>query len=82
MEKRIGSLLILIENPQSITQINEILSLHNQIILGRQGIPLHNKNISVISIVLEGTTDEIGSLSGKLGKLVGIQVKSVLVRAN
>ena len=82
MEKRIGSLLILVEDPQSITQTNEILSLHNQIILGRQGIPLRDKNISIISIVLEGTTDEIGSLNGKLGRLTGIQVKSVLARVN
>ena len=82
MEKRIGSLLILVENSQSISQINEILSLNNQMILGRQGIPLHNKNISVISVVLEGTTDEIGSISGKLGRLNGIQVKSVLAKEN
>ncbi len=82
MEKRIGSLLILVEDSQSISQINEILSLHNHIILGRQGIPLHNKNISVISVVLEGTTDEIGSISGKLGRLNGIQVKSVLAKEN
>ncbi|MCK4920557.1 MAG: iron-only hydrogenase system regulator [Bacteroidales bacterium] len=81
MEKRIGSLLILIEDSQSISKINEILSSHSQFILGRQGIPLRDKEISVISIVLEGTTDEFGSISGKLGRLNGVQVKSIMAKS-
>lgn len=80
MEKRIGSLLILIEDSQSISKINEILSSHNQLILGRQGIPLRDKEISVISIVLEGTSDEFGSVTGKLGQLNGVQVKSIMAK--
>lgn len=80
MEKRIGSLLIVIENPESISQLNEIISMHNQIILGRQGIPLREKGISVISLVLEGTSDEFSSLSGKLGRINGIQVKSIMAK--
>ena len=80
MEKRIGSLLILIEDSQSISGINEILTSHNQLILGRQGIPLRDKEISVISIVLEGTSDEFGSVTGKLGQLNGVQVKSIMAK--
>jgi len=80
MEKRIGSLLIVIENPQSVSQLNEIISLHSQLILGRQGIPLREKGISVISLVLEGTSDEFSSLSGKLGRISGVQVKSIMAK--
>jgi putative iron-only hydrogenase system regulator len=47
-------------------------------ILGRQGIPLRDRSTSVISLVLEGNTDLIGSLTGKLGRLPGVKVKSVL----
>lgn len=79
MEKRIGTVLIGIESRENVQQLNEIISLHSDIIIGRQGLPLGN-NLSIISLVLEGTTDQIGSLTGRLGRLKGIQVKSVLLK--
>jgi putative iron-only hydrogenase system regulator len=78
MEQRIGAVLILIEEGSDIQRINAIISEHASIILGRQGIPLREHSISVISLVLEGNTDRIGSLTGKLGRLQGVRVKSVL----
>ncbi len=80
MEKRIGSALIMIEDKDQITTLNQILSKHNDIIIGRQGIPLRDRDISIISIVLEGSTDEIGALTGQVGRLKGIQVKSILTK--
>jgi putative iron-only hydrogenase system regulator len=44
------------------------------------GLPLREKGINVISLIIEGTTDQIGTLSGKAGRLPGVQVKSVLTR--
>lgn len=79
MEKRVGSALILVENRENVQQLNEIISNHSQIIIGRQGLPRNNGQ-SIISLVLEGTTDQIGSLTGQLGRLKGIQVKSVLLK--
>jgi putative iron-only hydrogenase system regulator len=80
MEKRIGAILILIENKDSVDELNAILSAHSDTILGRQGLPLREKGISVINLITEGTTDQISSLTGKLGRLKGVQVKSVLAR--
>jgi putative iron-only hydrogenase system regulator len=79
MEKRIGTALILIENSDFVQQMNEIAFKHSSIIIGRQGLPRSNGQ-NIISLVLEGTTDEIGSLTGQLGRLKGIQVKSVLLK--
>jgi putative iron-only hydrogenase system regulator len=79
MEKRIGSALILIENSDVVQKMNEIAFKHSNIIIGRQGLPRSNGQ-NIISLVLEGTTDEIGSLTGQLGRLNGIQVKSVLLK--
>ncbi|MFO7896782.1 MAG: hypothetical protein R6U84_07615 [Candidatus Cloacimonadales bacterium] len=79
MEKRIGTALILIEDKEAVHQMNAIASNHSEIIIGRQGLPRSNGQ-SIISLVLEGTTDEIGSLTGQLGRLTGIQVKSVLLK--
>ncbi len=79
MEKRIGTALILIESTDVVQQMNEIAFNHSNIIIGRQGLPRSNGQ-NIISLVLEGTTDEIGSLTGQLGRLKGIQVKSVLLK--
>ncbi|HPT20667.1 MAG TPA: hypothetical protein PLR88_01870 [Bacteroidales bacterium] len=79
MEKRVGTALIQVESRENVQQLNEIISKHSQIIIGRQGLPRSNGQ-SVISLVLEGTTDQIGSLTGQLGRLEGIQVKSVLLK--
>ena len=80
MEKRIGAALILVEEKSSVTKLNDILSRHGDVIIGRQGIPLQQKGVSVISLVLEGTSDEIGALTGPIGKLPGVQVKSLLMK--
>ena len=79
MEKRIGSAIILIQTRESVHDLNEIISKHSGIIIGRQGLPRSNGE-SIISLVLEGTTDQIGSLTGQLGRLSGIQIKSVLLK--
>lgn len=79
MEKRVGTALILIETRENVQSLNDTISKHSAIIIGRQGLPRSNGQ-SVISLVLEGTTDEIGSLTGQLGRLKGIQVKSVLLK--
>ena len=78
MEQRIGAVIILVGEAGDIHRINAIISEHAHIILGRQGIPLRDRSTSVISLVLEGNTDLIGSLTGKLGRLPGVKVKSVL----
>ncbi len=80
MEKRIGTALIVIEENDSVILVNKILSQHNTIIFGRQGIPIHALHLNIISVVLIGTTDEIGSLSGKLGKVTGVSVKTALIK--
>jgi putative iron-only hydrogenase system regulator len=48
--------------------------------LGRQGIPLRDKGVNVISLVVEGNTDQINALTGKIGKLEGAEVKSILTK--
>ena len=78
MEQRIGAVIVLVTEGGDIQRINSIISEHSDLILGRQGIPLRDRSTNVISLVLEGDTDLIGSLTGKLGRLPGVKVKSVL----
>jgi putative iron-only hydrogenase system regulator len=80
MEKRIGAAIILVDSKDYIDEMNNILSMHSSIIIARQGLPLREKGISVISLILEGTNDQISTLTGKIGRVEGIQVKSVLTK--
>ncbi len=78
METRIGAVIILVSEEGDIGKINSIISDHSELILGRQGIPLRDRSTNVISLVLEGNTDHMGSLTGKLGRMPGVRVRSVL----
>lgn len=80
MEKRIGVIAILVEDLSQAPAINAILSDHSDIALGRLGLPLREKGVHVISLVVEGTTDEIGALTGKIGKVERVSVKSLVTR--
>ncbi|KXG77568.1 TM1266 family iron-only hydrogenase system putative regulator [Thermotalea metallivorans] len=80
MEKRIGVVAIIVEDKDNVEQVNRLLSNYGEIIVGRMGIPYKEKNLSVISIIVDGTTDEIGALTGKLGRLKGVTVKSALTQ--
>jgi putative iron-only hydrogenase system regulator len=80
MEKRIGAIIILIKEKESVQQLNGILTHHAPIIIGRQGIPIRERGISVISLVVEGTNDEISTLAGQLGRVEGITSKAVYAK--
>ncbi|NLX78051.1 MAG: CopG family transcriptional regulator [Clostridiaceae bacterium] len=81
MEKRIGVVGIVVENMDCTARLNSILHDHADIIIGRLGVPLKERKISVISLIVEGTTDQIGALTGKIGNLPGVNVKSALSKS-
>jgi putative iron-only hydrogenase system regulator len=80
MEKRIGAIIILVKEKDNVQKLNDILSAHASVIMGRQGIPIRERGVSVISLVVEGTNDEISTLSGQLGRLKGITSKAVIAK--
>ncbi|URA09548.1 TM1266 family iron-only hydrogenase system putative regulator [Thermospira aquatica] len=80
MDKRIGIIGIMIEDFSQVGTVSRILSEYGDTIIGRQGINLKTNHLRVISLIVEATTDEIGALTGKLGRLHGVRVKSILSR--
>jgi putative iron-only hydrogenase system regulator len=77
--KRIGVIGIVINEPKLVVdKVNAIISQYGQLVVGRMGIPRHDDNVGVIALIIEGTTDEVGALTGKLGNLPGVTVKSAL----
>jgi putative iron-only hydrogenase system regulator len=80
MEKRIGTITILIKGNASIQAINALLTEYSSIVLARQGLPIRNRDIHVISLIIEGTTEIISALTGKIGRLKNVEVKSILTK--
>lgn len=78
MEKRIGSISILITNSDIVPQVNALLSEYATMILARQGLPLRDRGLHFISLIIEGTTNEISALTGKLGRLPNVEAKSMV----
>jgi len=81
MSKRIGTVTIIVTDRinQSV-RVNEILSKHADIIIGRMGLPYSSKKINIICLIVNGSTDQLGSLTGQLGSIEGVQVKSVMAK--
>lgn len=77
METRVALIGIIIENQESVEQLNRILHQYGPYIIGRMGIPYREKGISIISVVMDAPMDKISSLSGKLGMLDGVGTKTI-----
>ena len=75
---RLGFVGIIVERKDEITEVNRILSLFSGMIRGRIGIPNPEERTAVIGLIVEGTNAQVGALTGKLGNLSGITVKSAL----
>lgn len=81
MDTRIGVVGIVVEDLNETAKVNEILHEYADLIIGRLGVPYKEKNLSVISVLVDGSSDDISGLTGKLGKIAGIKVKSALTKA-
>lgn len=80
MEKRIGIIGVIVGNRlASAPGVNQLLTEFGEIIVGRMGMPYKEKGFSVIGLIIEATTDELGALTGRLGMLDGVRVKSLMV---
>ena len=80
METRVAVISIIIENPASVQPMNEILHEYSEFIIGRMGIPYWAKGISIISIAVDAPQDKISALSGKIGRLDGVNAKAAYSR--
>ncbi|MBP9015697.1 MAG: iron-only hydrogenase system regulator [Candidatus Atribacteria bacterium] len=82
-ENRVGVVGIVVTNREKQAEkVNEILGEFGELIVGRMGIPYRERNISVIALIVDGSTDELGALTGRLGSIPGVKVKSALVSSS
>ncbi len=76
METRVAVIGIIVENKESVSELNAILSDYGDVIIGRLGIPYAKKNINCITVVVDAAQDDINTLCGRIGKLDGISSKA------
>ena len=74
MEKRIA---LIVENREASEQINEILHQYRSYMVGRMGVPYRERNLSVISVIVDAESDIISAISGKLGMVEGVSTKTI-----
>lgn len=82
MDQRIGIIGIVIEDFSCVERVNNLLHEHAKFIVGRMGIPYKERGVSVITLIVDGSNDEISALTGKLGRISGATVKSMVTKNN
>lgn len=82
METRVAVLAVIVKNPASVAQLNELLHQYGQYVIGRMGLPYRARGVSLISVYLDAPGDVISALSGKIGRLQGVAAKTVYAPAD
>lgn len=79
-DKRIGIIGIVITDLDCTAAINQIIHEYSPLIVGRMGIPYRERGVSVISLIVDGSNDDISAMTGKLGRITGATVKSMVTK--
>jgi putative iron-only hydrogenase system regulator len=77
--QRIAVIGAILEKPQTSQRaFNETVSQYKGIVKGRMGIPFDDEDTAVIALTLRGELDDINALTGKLGNLPQVTVKTAV----
>jgi putative iron-only hydrogenase system regulator len=77
MEKKLGAILIVVQDRSAVLKLQEILTQYASIIKSRQGINMQDEGYNVITLVVQGDNDTLSALTGKLGRISGLQAKII-----
>ena len=81
-KRRLGVVAVILRNPdRAFSDFNALLHQFSGIIVGRMGLPYKEHGVSVVSLIVDGTNEEIGAMTGKIGQLPDVSVKAVLTRS-
>ena len=81
-ETRVALIGIMLENTNNTEQMNELLHQYGKYIIGRMGLPYRERNLFIVSVVLDAPIEIISALSGKLGMIEGITTKVIYSKEN
>jgi putative iron-only hydrogenase system regulator len=82
VEKRLGTISIILEKDSApVAHVNELISQFGDGVIGRLGLPYPNRGVNIITLIVDTSIERVSALTGKLGQLPGIQVKSLMSKA-
>ena len=76
METRVAVISIIVQNNDTVEELNCLLHDYSECIIGRMGIPYRAKGVNIISLAVDAPQDTIAALAGKIGSLSGISAKT------
>ena len=76
MDTRVAVISIIVEDDSSTADINALLSDFSDYVIGRMGVPYKERNVRLISVAVDAPQDRIAALSGRIGSLPGVSVKT------
>lgn len=82
MDSRISVVSIIAQDMERAVEINNLLHNFGDYIIGRMGLPYRKRGVFVICVVMDAPGNVISSLSGKLGMLRGVTVKTLVSKQN
>jgi putative iron-only hydrogenase system regulator len=81
MEKRLGCVSIILDRQAaSATDVNELITQFGDLVIGRLGLPYPSHGVNIITLITDSSVERQSALTGKLGKLPGVQVKSLMAK--
>jgi len=81
MEKHLGAVVVIVKKrEEAAPKVNEVFTQFGDIIVARMGFPYEKRDVNVITLIVDGTNDEIGALTGKLGMFKDVTVKTTLAK--
>ena len=80
-ENRLAVIGIIVEDKDKAEEVNSLLHQYGQYIIGRMGLPYRERNVSIISIVVDASADIISALSCKLGRIPGVSSQALYTKA-
>ncbi len=80
MDTRIAVLSIIVEDREKTAELNQIIHEFSKYVIGRMGIPYREKEINIISLVLDAPQNAISTLSGKIGRLEGVTSRATYAK--
>lgn len=82
MSTRVAVIGIIVEDTESVEKLNAVLHEYANYIIGRMGLPYRKRGISIVSVAIDAPQDIISAVSGKIGAIKGISVKTAYSNIN
>ncbi|HZK19455.1 MAG TPA: TM1266 family iron-only hydrogenase system putative regulator [Treponemataceae bacterium] len=78
--RSVGVIAVIVKDRSSATLVNKVTSEFGDSIIGRMGLPYYERNLNIITLIVDATTDAIGAFTGKIGQIPNVTVKATLAK--